>query len=169
MSNKTKKHIWPVSLLTALGIVAVLALMAATVWMPGPAQAQSGPSNPFLATPVPGTTPTGPGNPFPTPVPGTTPGTGVGPKIESDSTSASAGVELTFTYGPLTADDVAKIGVDGGSVELFLEDDFVVPDSISPGAIYFTLTHQHVRRYRRRRTGTRRLRCGNQRWGLLRW
>ena len=142
MSNKTKKHIWPVSLLTALGIVAVLALMAATVWMPGPAQAQSGPSNPFLATPVPGTTPTGPGNPFPTPVPGTTPGTAVGPKIESSSTSASAGVELTFTYGPLTADDVAKIGVDGGSVELFLEDDFVVPDSISPGAIYFTLTHQ---------------------------
>ena len=71
MSNKTRKHIWPVSLITALGIVAVFALMAATVWMPGPTQAQSGPTNPF-ATPAPGTTPTGPTDPFATPVPGAT-------------------------------------------------------------------------------------------------
>ena len=60
--------------------------------------------------------------------------------IDSNSTSASGGVELTFITLPLTAADVAKIGVDGGSVELFLEDDFVVPDSISSGSIYFTLT-----------------------------
>ena len=139
MSNKTRKHIWPVSLLTALGIVAVLTLMAATVWMPGSAQAQSGPTNPFQATPVPGTTPTGPGSPFPTPVPGTTPtGTTVA-MFKSSSTSASAGVELTFTSAKLTQADVEKIGVDGGSVELFLEDDFKV-DDISPGAIYFTVT-----------------------------
>ena len=142
MSNKTRKHIWPVSLIAALGIVAVLALMAATVWMPSPAQAQSGPTNPFGPTPVPGTTPTGPGNPFATPVPGTTPtGPPAAAMLESSSTSASAGVELTFTSAKLTQADVAKIGADGGSVELFLEDDFKVPDDISPGAIYFTLTN----------------------------
>ena len=68
MINKTRKHIPPGALLTALGVVAVLAIMAAVVWLPGSAQAQSGPSNPFApdaATPTPG----GPDNPFPTPTP----------------------------------------------------------------------------------------------------
>ena len=64
MINKTRKHISPVALLAALGVVAVLAVMAAVVWLPGSAQAQSGPSNPFApATPTP--TPGGPDNPFP--------------------------------------------------------------------------------------------------------
>ena len=63
MINKTRKHISPVALLAALGVVAVLAVMAAVVWLPSSAQAQSGPSNPFApatATPTPG----GPSNPF---------------------------------------------------------------------------------------------------------
>ena len=63
MINKTRKHISPVSLLAALGVVAVLAVMAAVVWLPSSAQAQSGPSNPFApATTTP--TPGGPSNPF---------------------------------------------------------------------------------------------------------
>ena len=57
-------------------------------------------------------------------------------EISSSSTSASAGVELTLTFPNLTAEDVAKIGVDGGSVEVFLEDDFQV-DDIAAGSVYF--------------------------------
>ena len=47
MSNKTRKHISPMVLVTALGVVAALALMAGVLWLPGSAQAQQGPSNPF--------------------------------------------------------------------------------------------------------------------------
>ena len=43
MSYKTRKRIWPVSLAAALGVVAALALMAATVWTPDSAQAQDPP------------------------------------------------------------------------------------------------------------------------------
>ena len=59
--------------------------------------------------------------------------------ITSSSTSASATVELTVVIESLDADDVAKIGADGGSVEVFLEDDFQVPDDIAPGSVYFRL------------------------------
>ena len=48
MSKATRKHISPGVLVTALGVVAALALMAAVVWLPGAAQAQSGPQNPFV-------------------------------------------------------------------------------------------------------------------------
>ncbi len=133
MSNKTKKHIWPVSLLTALGIVAVLALMAATVWMPGPAQAQSGPSNPFLATPVPGTTPTGPGNPFPTPVPGTTPTGTTGDMITSDTTSGGGAPEFKVVIDSLPTDGLAV----GSSIVLYLEDDYQEPETIPASSVYF--------------------------------
>ena len=89
------------------------------------------------------------------------------PKFGSSSTSTSASVELTFTSAKLTQADVDKIGADGGSVELFLEDDFVVPDSISSGSIYFTLTKPTHRFAGGGRSGTRRLWRGSQRWGLL--
>ena len=48
MSNKTRKRIWPVSLAAVIGVVATLAMLAVTVWMPGTAQAQApfaGPAN----------------------------------------------------------------------------------------------------------------------------
>ena len=45
MSNKIRKRIWPVSLATAIGVVAMLTVLAATVWGPSPAQAQQ-PVNP---------------------------------------------------------------------------------------------------------------------------
>ncbi len=41
MSNKTRKRIWPVSLMAAIAAVAMLAVVAATVWTPGAAQAQA--------------------------------------------------------------------------------------------------------------------------------
>ena len=40
MNYKTRKRIWPVSFAAALGVVAMLALLAATVLMPGATQAQ---------------------------------------------------------------------------------------------------------------------------------
>ncbi len=59
--------------------------------------------------------------------------------VISSSTSASSTVELNLVIESLTAEQVAKIGVDGGSVELFLEDDFQVPSDISAGSVYFRL------------------------------
>ena len=41
MSNKTRKRIWPVSLAAAIGVVALLAVMAAAMWTPSTAQAQA--------------------------------------------------------------------------------------------------------------------------------
>ena len=52
MNKTTRKHITPRALATALGVVAALALMAAVVWLPGAAQAQTGPNDPF-APPAP--------------------------------------------------------------------------------------------------------------------
>ena len=129
MSDKTRKHIWPVSLITALGIVAVLALMAATVWMPGSAQAQGGPPNPFV-TPMPGTTPAGPTNPFATPAPGTT---RTGDMITSDSTSGGSAPEFKVVIDSLPAAGLAV----GSSIVLYLEDDYQEPATIPASSVYF--------------------------------
>ena len=50
MNYKTRKRIWPVSFAAALGVVAMLALLTATVLMPGATQAQmiTPPPDPFL-------------------------------------------------------------------------------------------------------------------------
>ena len=61
---------------------------------------------------------------------------GVADRIESSSTSASAGVKLTLTIGNLPRDMEA-----GSSIELYLEDDFKVPDSIDRGSVYFTVAN----------------------------
>ena len=45
MSETTRKRIWPVSMAATLGVVAMLAVMAATIWGPGTAQAQT--TDPF--------------------------------------------------------------------------------------------------------------------------
>ena len=68
--------------------------------------------------------------------PGTPSTPNVGDKIESSSTSASASVKLTLTIGNLPRDMEA-----GSSIELYLEDDFKVPDSIDRGSVYFTVTN----------------------------
>ena len=62
MSNNTRKRIWPVSLVAALGLVVVLAAFVAFGMQPGVSQAQGDPPpNPF-ATPEPTGEP--PPNPF---------------------------------------------------------------------------------------------------------
>lgn len=145
MSKMTSKHRVPKAFVLALGIIGVLAIVVALAVQPGATQAQDDPcEGPFASilaecqddgtspTPTTPTTPTTPSN-----------GTGMmdstGAMIGSSSTSASAGVELALMFPKLTAADVAKIGVDGGSVEVFLEDDFQVPDDIAPGSVYFRL------------------------------
>ena len=56
--------------------------------------------------------------------------------ISSSSTSASATVKLQLTIGSFPEDAVG-----GSSVELYLEDDYQVPDDIDPGNIYFIATN----------------------------
>ena len=159
MSNKTRKRIWPVSLVMALAVIGMMAAIVLST-NPGTAQAQglcdtasgavlqglidagvcqdsSGGGDAGLCNTATGGVLQGLIDAGVCQVAQTSTAVAM---FESSSTSASAGVELTFTYGPLTQADVAKIGADGGSVELFLEDDFKVPDDISPGSIYFTLT-----------------------------
>ncbi|MDE2684574.1 MAG: hypothetical protein OXI54_10570 [Chloroflexota bacterium] len=54
--------------------------------------------------------------------------------IDNSSTTGGAGVELILTIASLPMN-----AVDGSSVELFLEDDFQVPDTIDRGSVYFTV------------------------------
>ena len=61
---------------------------------------------------------------------------GVADRIESSSTSANATVKLTLTIGNLPRDMEA-----GSSIELYLEDDFNVPDSIDQDSVYFAVTN----------------------------
>ena len=120
----------------SLAVVGMLAAFIALAAQPEPAAAQdlcSGPLAPLLpqcdgtTTPTPGTTPTPPGT---TPTPGT-PGAAM---LGSSSTSASASVELRIVIDMLPMDAKA-----GSSVELYLEDDFQVPDSIARDTVYFTV------------------------------
>lgn len=59
--------------------------------------------------------------------------------ITSSSTSGGAGVELI-----LTIQSLPMAAVDGSSVELYLEDDFQVPDSIDRDTVYFTVSGDNV-------------------------
>ena len=131
MSNKTRKHIWPASLAAMLGIAVMLAVMAAVVWSPGPAQAQDGgPTNPFGGAPAGGDGDGGPTNPF-----GDDGDNGdngaAGDMITSDSTSASGSPELKLI--------IADLGMPmrvGSSIVLYLEDDFQEPESIPMTSVY---------------------------------
>ena len=59
---------------------------------------------------------------------------GVADRIDNSSTSASATVKLTLTIGNLPRYMEA-----GSSIELYLEDDFQVPDTIDKSSVYFTV------------------------------
>ena len=144
MKSTTRKHIWPVPLVMTIAVIGVLAMFVALAMMPGVSDAQGGPPNPFGqgggGQQGGGGDDGGPTSPFPTPTPAPT--TAPAPPtpmpepdmIASSSTSGGAGVELKLTIGRLPMD-----AVDGSSVELFLEDDFQVPDSIDRNTVYFTV------------------------------
>ena len=58
--------------------------------------------------------------------------------FSSSSTSGGAGVDFKLVVN-LSDGDVEKLTSDGGSIELYLEDDFVVPGSIDRNDVYFTV------------------------------
>ncbi len=134
MSNNTRKRIWPVSLVAALGLVVVLAAFVAFGMQPGVSQAQGDPPpNPF-ATPEPTTPPNG-GNGNG----GTTPPAAPESTIVSSSTSGGSNVRITLT---ITAAELAAAAGGaanlsaGDRIEIYMEDDYSVPDSISAGDVY---------------------------------
>ena len=69
-----------------------------------------------------------------TPPPTIDPTPEVADAISNSSSTGGASVELILTIGNLRMD-----AVDGSSVELYLEDDFQVPDSIDRDTVYFTV------------------------------
>ena len=139
MIDRTKRHIWPVSLAAALAVVGVMAAFIVLSYAPGVAQAQglcdtaSGATLQALidagvCTADDGTDP-GNGD-------GTN-GNGDDPpaetKLESSSTSGGASIQLTLT---IDAADMENL-VAGDRIEIYLEDDYSVPDSISTSDVYF--------------------------------
>ena len=139
MSKMTSEHRMLKAFVLALGIISVLAIMAAFAVQPGATQAQGDPCDgPFGSlltecqngTP-PGTTPTPPGTPPP-------PMDAAGGMITSSSTSGSATVELKL---------VVKLPEDvpvGGAFVLYLEDDYQELDSISASDVYFVSRPKEV-------------------------
>ena len=145
MSNKTRKRLWPVSLVMAVAVVGVVAAFLMVASSPTSTQAHDGATgaahcqgmNDFLqdlhdAAAAGDHTCDDPPTPEPTEPPTIDPV--AGDMIESSSTSGGAGVELILTIKSLSMDAVA-----GSSVELYLEDDFQVPDSIARDTVYFTV------------------------------
>ena len=155
MSNKTIKHIWPVSLMMSLAIIGVIAAFVVLAAVPRGASADGGAPHSCAGMTAaeiaihnavdtqlnggrgqclaPGTTPT-PG----TTTPGTMPTPGTGQDvfdITSSSTSASSTVELKVEIANLST----GLPV-GSSIELYLEDDYQVPALITSGAAYFVVT-----------------------------
>ena len=84
-------------------------------------------------TPEPTAEPTPEPTAEPTPEPTAEP---TADSIETDSTSAGAGIKVTLKIGSLPMDMRA-----GSSVVLYLEDDFQVPDTIARNTIFFTVTN----------------------------
>ena len=69
--------------------------------------------------------------PTPTPTPEPAPRPNQPDSFESSSTSANIAVRLELTIGNLPMDLAS-----GSSIVLYLEDDFIAPDTISPGSVY---------------------------------
>lgn len=129
MKGTTRKHSWPVSLAVMFAVVGILAAIVAFTALPGVSSAQAPPPPP--PPPGSGTTPTDP------PTPPAPPAAPAADAFTSDSTSASAGVKLTLKIGSLPMGASA-----GSSVVLYLEDDYVVPDSIDKSTVYFTVDNR---------------------------
>ena len=161
MNKATRKHGWPLALMLTFGIIGVLAVFVALSAQPGTAQAQTPPPtpNPLCDTPLgallaecDAATPTASPTAQPTGAPPTIPSTPSGTptataqpttaptttadSIETDSTSAGAGIKVTLKIGSLPMDMRA-----GSSVVLYLEDDFQVPDTIARNNAFFTVTN----------------------------
>ena len=141
MTNKTRKRLWPVSLVMAVAVVGVVAAFLMMASSPTNTQAHDGVTGPthcddlgFIGKIAHDEDPdndhdcaTGPQAQPPDdidPMPGDV-------TVESSSTSGSGSVELKLTV-KLTQDVPV-----GGAFVLYLEDDFQEPESISASDVYF--------------------------------
>ena len=143
MSNKTRKRLWPVSLVMAIAIVGIAAAFLMVASSPSSTLAHDGASGSTHCDDLDQfgqllhdslndhTCAEGQTSPPPTD-PGGNGDTMAGDvKIESSSTSGSATVELKLTVK--LKNDVPV----GGALVLYLEDDYQEPDSISASDVYF--------------------------------
>ena len=150
MSKKTRKHIWPVSLVMSIAIVGALAAFIVLATNPGSSSAHgvtphdcSGMSaaaqgvHDAFANPgdtkcsdTGGNGGNGNGN--------GNGGTMMEKAVTSSSTSGAATVELKLV---VTLTEAVPVG---GAFVLYLEDDFEEPDSILASDVYFVSTPSHV-------------------------
>ena len=155
MSNKTRKHIWPVSLVMSIAIIGALAAFLVLASNPGDTQAHGAGDHPdtlfnvdcadmtntqrgihngiHSELPLHGTM-----EPCPDMDPNDDDDDDVmmdGATITSSSDTGSATIELKLTV------EVPAGGVPvGGAFVLYLEDDYQEPDSISASDVYFVST-----------------------------
>ena len=161
MSHKTRKRIWPMSLVMSMAIIGALAAFLVLTSNPGVTGAHGGDQDPHCSTipaeqiahdvaaEIAGTTNAdgsahtcdNPGTPG-TGTPGTpgtgTPGTGTpgtGDMITSDSTSGGGAPEFQVEIESLPR----KLAV-GSSIVLYLEDDYQEPATIPASSVYFVAT-----------------------------
>ena len=160
MNSKTRKHIWPMSLVMSIAIIGALAASLVLTSNPGVTGAHGGDQDPHCSTvpaeriahdvaaEIAGTTnaddsahtcdnPGTPDNGMPDngmPDNGTPDnGTPAGTMLKSSSDSGGAGIMLTLTIKAADMEDL----VAGDRIEIYLEDDYTVPDPISTSDVYF--------------------------------
>ena len=150
MSNKTRKHLWPVRLVMSIGIIGALAAFLVLASNPGDTQAHGADDHPNQGWPACADMTDAQraihngihenvgshGTMDPCPTPGTpgTPGTmtpAAGDMIKSSSSSGSAAPEIKLIIESLDEDRAV-----GSSIVLYLEDDFEEPSSIPVGSVY---------------------------------
>ena len=153
MRNKTRKHIWPVSLVMSIAIIGALAAFLVLANNPGATMAHGDVADHDAACTAmsdqerrehnasallePGEEvcdgATSPGNGGNGSNGNGTNGTPAGTMLKSSSTSGGAGIQLTLT---IVAADMENLHA-GDRIEIYLEDDYSVPDSISTSDVYF--------------------------------
>ena len=175
MSNKTRKHIWPVSLVMSIAIIGALAAFLVLANNPGTIMAHEDVADHEVACDamtdeqrkthnaqatfegetlcgadmMPGNGGNGNGvadnspcDKFDTPATDDMAAMAATSCVTSSSTSASATVELKLVIesldppGDVAAGEPDVLAV-GGSIVLYIEDDFAEPDDISAGDVYF--------------------------------
>ena len=142
MSKLTSRRIWPISVAASIAVFGMLAAFVVLSTAAGPAQAQglcdsvSGATLQALidagVCPADGGDGTDPGD-------GTDGGDGTTPPatpvsmIASSSTTGGSNVSITLTIAAAEMENLAA----GDRIEIYLEDDYSVPDSISNSDVYF--------------------------------
>ena len=150
MTNKTRKHLWPVSLVMSIAIIGALAAFLVLASNPGDTQAHGAGDHPSQAWPACADMTDAQraihngihenigshGTMEPCPTPGTgTPGTDMpatGDMITSDSTSGGSAPEFQVVIDSLPT----NLAV-GSSIVLYLEDDYQEPETIPASSVYF--------------------------------